>query len=79
LHLPAHRLRQLLIAAGALGHLGADADDRPAIGRAHRRLMEKLAPDAPYRRTIHPSLWSVVRQIVSDARAGAGVPGARPA
>jgi fatty acid desaturase len=49
------------------------------LARAHRRLMDQLEPGALYRRTIHPSFWSVLGQIVADARTGASVPGARPA
>ena len=49
------------------------------LGRAHRRLLSELAPDAPYRRTLH-SLTGTLRTLVQEARrAAAGVPGARPA
>lgn len=47
------------------------------LGKAHRRLLARLGPDAPYRRTLYPSLASVLRNLVADARSGAGVPGAR--
>jgi len=50
------------------------------LGRAHRRLLEHLAPDAAYRRTLYPTFRSVVRGLVADARrGGAGLPAARPA
>jgi fatty acid desaturase len=49
------------------------------LGRAHRRLLERLGPDASYRRTLYPSFASVLRNLLSDARRGDGVPGARPA
>ena len=47
-----------------------------SLGTAHRRLMEKLPADSPYRKTVCPGYWSVVRQIYSDARASGA---ARPA
>jgi fatty acid desaturase len=40
------------------------------LGRAHRRLMAELPMDSPYRRTVHPSFASVVRQLWNDARSG---------
>jgi fatty acid desaturase len=49
------------------------------LGRAHRRLLERLAPDAPYRRTLYPSLLAVLRNLLTDARSGTGVARARPA
>jgi fatty acid desaturase len=49
------------------------------LGRGHRRLMAELAPDSPYRRTIHPSLRSVLRELLANARQGASLTGARPA
>ncbi|NNL66048.1 MAG: fatty acid desaturase [Myxococcales bacterium] len=49
------------------------------LGRAHRRLLAQLEPDAPYRRTLH-SLTGAFRALLEEARRGAaGVPGARPA
>jgi len=49
------------------------------LGRAHRRLLERLGPDAAYRKTLHPTFLSVVRGLVADARAGARVPAVRAA
>ncbi len=37
------------------------------LGRAHRRLMEQLPPDSPYRQTISPGLWATVSQILREA------------
>lgn len=36
-----------------------------ALGTAHRRLVAALPPESPYRRTISPSLVSVLRRLVS--------------
>jgi fatty acid desaturase len=50
------------------------------LGRAHRRLLDRLDADATYRRTLHPSFASVLRNLVRDARGGVvDLPGARPA
>lgn len=38
------------------------------LGRAHCRLMAELPIDSPYRKTVHPSFSSVVRQLWKDAR-----------
>lgn len=35
---------------------------------AHRRLMRELPPDSPYRRTVHPSFVSVLRQLWHDVQ-----------
>jgi len=39
------------------------------LGKAHRRLMAELPSDSPYRGTVYPGFWAVVRQLLSDARA----------
>ena len=49
------------------------------LGHAHRRLLERLAPDAAYRRTLYPTFLSVVRGLVADSRGGARLSSARPA
>ena len=36
-------------------------------------MLEKLPPDSPYRRTVYPTLASVVRNLVADARAAASL------
>jgi fatty acid desaturase len=38
------------------------------LGKAHRRLMQELPADSPYRRTVHDSFAAVVRQLWHDAR-----------
>ncbi|HEX6962814.1 MAG TPA: fatty acid desaturase [Lacipirellula sp.] len=38
------------------------------LGKAHRRLMAELPADSPYRQTVYPSFFSVVRQLWRDAR-----------
>jgi len=41
------------------------------LGTAHRRLMAQLPADSPYRQTVYPSYWSVIRELRSDpARKG---------
>ncbi len=35
------------------------------LGAAHRRLMAKLPADSPYRGTVYPSYWSVIRELWS--------------
>jgi fatty acid desaturase len=49
------------------------------LHRAHDRLLERLPADAPYRKTLYPSLLSVLRNLLADARGEAAVAGARPA
>ncbi len=49
-----------------------------ALGTAHRRLVEKLPPDSPYRRTIAPSLVSVLRRLARGGRGDAGRRSASP-
>ena len=39
------------------------------LGRAHRRLMATLPEDSAYRATVYPSYWSVVRELLADAKA----------
>lgn len=39
------------------------------LGIAHRRLMEQLPADAPYRELVYPSVWSVLKQLFNTARA----------
>ena len=34
-----------------------------ALGKAHRRLMQQLPPDSPYRQTDYPSFWSAAREL----------------
>lgn len=36
------------------------------LGRAHRRLMAELPADSPYRSTVYPSIWSVLRELVRN-------------
>jgi fatty acid desaturase len=38
-----------------------------AMGEAHRRLMEQLPADSPYRQTNSPSLWAALRQLWATA------------
>ena len=38
------------------------------LGRAHRRLMEYLPSDSPYRQTVFPSYWSAVGELWTNAR-----------
>jgi fatty acid desaturase len=38
------------------------------LGRAHHRLMQKLAADSPYRDTVVPSYWAAVRQLWTSGR-----------
>lgn len=42
------------------------------LGKAHRRLMEQLPADSPYRQTVSPSLFSSLRQLWCEARQAAG-------
>ena len=49
------------------------------MARAHRRLLEQLEPDSPYRSTVHPSFVGVLRNLVADARGQRGAAGARAA
>ena len=39
------------------------------LGKAHRRLMTQLPADSPYRGTVYPSYWSVVAELIGNARA----------
>jgi fatty acid desaturase len=39
------------------------------LGRAHRRLMERLPADSPYRDTVFPGYFAAVRHLWSSARA----------
>lgn len=39
------------------------------LGKAHRRLMQLLPADSPYRRTIYPGLWPVLVDLYRNARA----------
>jgi fatty acid desaturase len=39
------------------------------LGRAHRRLMEMLPADSPYRQTVAPSYWAAVGELWSQTRA----------
>jgi len=43
------------------------------LGKAHRRLMERLPADSPYRDTVYPSYMSVMRELIADARASTEV------
>lgn len=38
------------------------------LGIAHRRLMAQLPADAPYRKLVYPSVWSVLRELFHNAR-----------
>lgn len=40
------------------------------LGRAHRRLMQELPADWPYRQSVYPSFWSVLTDLYRNARAG---------
>lgn len=42
-----------------------------AMPAAHRRLMEQLPADSPYRETLRPSLWAAVADVIRNARRGA--------
>jgi hypothetical protein len=39
-----------------------------SLAAAHRRLMAELPEDSPYRNTVYPGFWSVVRDVVRNAR-----------
>jgi fatty acid desaturase len=39
------------------------------LGRAHRRLMEKLPPGSPYHQTVFPSYFAAARQLFANVRA----------
>lgn len=39
-----------------------------SLAEAHRRLMEQLPPDSPYRQTVSPGLWASLRQLWRTAR-----------
>jgi fatty acid desaturase len=41
------------------------------MGVAHRRLMAQLPADSPYRDTVYPSYWAVLRELWADARRAA--------
>lgn len=55
----------------ALHHLfpGLPYHNLPA---AHRRLMAELPADSPYRQTVYPSYWAVVKELATDARQASG-------
>lgn len=38
------------------------------LGIAHRRLMAQLPADAPYRKLVYPSVWSVLKELFANAR-----------
>lgn len=38
------------------------------LGKAHRRLMSQLPEDSPYRKLVYPSFFSVLRQLIRNAR-----------
>lgn len=38
------------------------------LAKAHRRLMAELPAESPYRDTVYPGYWAVVRELVRDAR-----------
>ena len=38
------------------------------LATAHRRLMEQLPADAPYRQTVFPSYWAAARELWTSAR-----------
>ncbi len=42
------------------------------LARAHRRLVEKLPASSPYHTTVFDSYWSVLRELLADARAAEG-------
>jgi len=42
------------------------------LGRAHRRLMQALPADSPYRQTIYPGLWPVLVDLWRNARSHGG-------
>jgi fatty acid desaturase len=39
-----------------------------SLAKAHRRLMEQLPADSPYRQTVSPGLWASLRQLWRTAR-----------
>ncbi|HEV3137280.1 MAG TPA: fatty acid desaturase [Pirellulales bacterium] len=43
------------------------------LGRAHRRLMDQLPADSPYRQTVVPGYWAAVRDLWLSARASSRV------
>ena len=43
------------------------------LGRAHRRLMEKLPADSPYRETVFPSYWAAARSLMEGTHGGSQV------
>jgi fatty acid desaturase len=44
-----------------------------ALGQAHRRLMQELPHDSPYRQTEVAGLWSVLSQLWREARASSAL------
>lgn len=45
-----------------------------SMGQAHRRLMQQLPPDSPYRQTVYPSLFSVIAEVCRGAWLGHPAP-----
>jgi fatty acid desaturase len=41
------------------------------MGIAHRRLMAELPADSPYRETVYPSYWAVIKELWADTRKAA--------
>ena len=39
------------------------------LGVAHRRMMAQLPADSPYRRTVYPTFWAVMRELWNDRSA----------
>jgi fatty acid desaturase len=66
-----NRLTELLYPVGlryhALHHLFPTMPYHN-LGIAHRRLMEQLPADAPYRKLVYPSVWSVLQILFKNAR-----------
>jgi fatty acid desaturase len=38
------------------------------LGAAHRKLLAQLPAESAYHRTVYPTYWSAVRELIADAR-----------
>jgi fatty acid desaturase len=39
------------------------------LATAHSRLMTQLPADHPYRSSVYPSMWAVLKELISEVRA----------
>ena len=49
------------------------------LAAAHRLLLEKLPADSPYRVTVFPTYWSVLRELISDSVRSSAAPALKSA